>query len=70
MGNANTLAFKLENPSPKLRTRLDNDRRVGSVDMQKSRWFTLELSSGSDLHDAIDWLGLAFDGAGKVRKTK
>jgi hypothetical protein len=69
-GNGNTLAFKIDHPPAGFRSQLDRDPRIGSMDMQKSRWFTLELSCDNDLHDAIDWLGHAYDRAGKAKKAK
>jgi hypothetical protein len=70
MGTANSLAFKLEAPIPAVRTRLDKDSRIGSTQMQKARWFTFELSSDADLHDALDWLGRAYEAAGKSKKSR
>jgi TfoX/Sxy family transcriptional regulator of competence genes len=70
MGTPNTLAFKFESLTPRLRTRLERDRRVGTTEMRASRWQTFELSSNSDLHDALDWLGLAYDAAGKTKKSR
>jgi hypothetical protein len=61
MQTPNTLVFKIENPTPRVRTQLETDRRIGSMNIQKARWFTFELSSDSDLHDALDWLGRAYD---------
>jgi hypothetical protein len=65
METANSLAFKLVSSSPRLMARLRKDHRVGSTQMQKARWFTFELTSDADLHDALDWLGIAYDAAGK-----
>jgi predicted DNA-binding protein (MmcQ/YjbR family) len=66
METANSLVFKVENPSARLRRQLESDRRIGSMDMQKARWFTFELSSDADLHDALDWLGRAYNAAAKL----
>jgi hypothetical protein len=38
--------------------------------MQKARWFAFELSSDTDLHDALDWLGRAYEAAGKSKKSR
>jgi hypothetical protein len=70
MGTANSLAFKLEAPIAAVRTRLDKDSRIGSSQMQKARWFAFELSSDADLHDALDWLGRAYEAAGKSKKLR
>jgi len=37
--------------------------------MQQARWFTFELATDSDLHDALDWLTRAHDAAGKGSKS-
>ncbi len=70
MQTANSLAFKLEAVSRSVRARLENDSRAGSTQMQKVRWFTFELSSDSDLHDALDWLGRSYEAAGKAKKSR
>jgi hypothetical protein len=59
METPNSFVFKIENPTPSLRARLEVDRRVGLMSMRNVRWFTFELSSDADLHDALDWLGQA-----------
>ena len=69
METANSLAFKLEAPGPAVRSRLEKDPRIGSTQMQKARWFTFEISSDADLHDALDWLGRAHEAAGKRKKS-
>jgi hypothetical protein len=68
METANALAFKLESPAPRLLARLKKDPRIGSTQMQKARWFTFELASSADLHDALDWVGRAHEAAGKSKK--
>jgi hypothetical protein len=50
--------------------RIEKDPRIGSTQMQKSRWFTFELSSDADLHDALNWLNRAYDAAGKSNKSR
>lgn len=34
----------------------------------KSCWFTFKMASGSDLHDALEWLSLAYEDSGKKPK--
>lgn len=65
-----SLAFKLEVAAPAVQSRLQKDPRIGFTLMQKTRWFTFELSSGGDLHDALDWLGRAYEAAGKKKKSR
>jgi hypothetical protein len=69
METPNSLAFKLRAPTAALCVRLEKDSRIGSTDMQKTRWFTFELASDADLHDALDWLGRAYETAGKDKKS-
>jgi hypothetical protein len=68
METPNSLVFKLESPPARIRTRLQRDPRVGSTEMQKARWFTFELITATDLRDALDWLGQAYEAAGKIKK--
>jgi hypothetical protein len=68
METATSLAFKLESPGARLLARLRQDPRVGSTQMQRARWFTFELSADTDLRGALDWLGLAYEAAGKASK--
>ena len=66
----NSLMFKLTSTSRDVCARLEKDTRVGSMQMRKARWFTFEISSDADLHDALDWLGRAYSAAGKSKPTK
>ena len=68
METPNSLAFKFDCPTSQFRRRLERDLRIGATHMQKATWFTFEVSSDADLHDALDWLGRAYDAAGKGRK--
>ena len=69
METANSLAFKLDPATRTVRTRLGEDPRVASTQMGKMRWFTFELSSDSDLRTALEWLGAAYEAAGKNKKS-
>jgi len=62
---ANSLAFKLPTANAGIQSRLEKDPRVGYTLMGKTRWFTFELSSDSDLHGALDWIGEAYTATGK-----
>jgi hypothetical protein len=66
METANSFAFKLESLAPRLLARLRQDPRIGSTEMQKARWFTFELTADQDLRQALDWLGRAYEAAGKI----
>jgi len=37
---------------------------------ESARWFTYELRSGSDLHDALFWLEQAYRGGGQGKEIK
>ena len=69
MATANSLAFKLDPATPAVCARLEEDSRVASTQLGKMRWFTFELSSDSDLHTALKWLGAAYEAAGKNKKS-
>ena len=70
MQTPNSLVFKLMTPSVLQRSRIQKDSRIGDMQMQKARWFTFEISSEADLHDALDWLGGAYEAAGKRKSPK
>jgi len=69
METPNALAFRIDTPSAANRARLEKDPRIGSAEIKKARWFTLELSPDTDLHDALDWLGRAYEAAVKSKKS-
>jgi hypothetical protein len=69
METANSLAFKLDSPTRVVRAGLDHDPRITRTHMGKARWFTFELSSDSGLRSAVDWLGMAYEAAGKSKKS-
>jgi len=61
MESPNALAFKLPSTNPRLLARIRKDPRIGATEMQKARWFTFELTCDADLHDALAWLGRAYE---------
>lgn len=63
MDSPNSLAFKLPSASARLLARIRKEPRIGSTEMQKARWFTFELSCDADLHDALEWVGRAYEAA-------
>jgi hypothetical protein len=65
METPNSLVCKFESPNPRLRARLKRDPRIGTMTMQKARWFTFELSTDADLPDALDCLGQAYEAVGR-----
>jgi hypothetical protein len=58
--NASSIAFKLENVTPQMRRKLENDPRIQTTRMKSHRWHTLVLDSGRDLRDALAWLETAY----------
>lgn len=66
---ANSLALKLEAPASDS-LHQDPRIRVWSAESQKARWFTFELSSDADLHDALGWLEQAYEATAKHKKSK
>lgn len=72
METANSLAFKLEEQGPAVLARREQDARIRgwSSPTRKARWFAFELSSDADLHDALEWLGMAYEAAGKNKKLR
>jgi len=70
MKTPNSLAFKLEAPTPSTLTKLRRDPRISATEMQRSRWFTFELTTASDLRDTLRWLWQAHEEAGKKAKRQ
>jgi hypothetical protein len=64
----NSLAFKLESAGSQIRTRLQQDSRVGATEMRKARWFAFALTTAADLRDALEWIGQAYQEAGKSKR--
>lgn|SRR5208282_3230846 len=69
-GTESSFAFKLESQARATRSRLETDERIGSTLMSKTRWYTFELFSDADVHDALDWLALAYEAAGRDKKSR
>ena len=69
LGKGNLLGFRIDDLPAQLKSRLQKDPRVGFFDKDNTRWFTFELSCDADLHAALDWLGDAYEGAAKRRKS-
>ena len=69
-GSGRLLAFRIDGVPDRLKARLEKDPRIGVVDQNNTRWFTFELSCDADLHEALDWLGAAYEAASKRRKSK
>lgn len=63
MGSPSSLAFKLEDASPRLLRCLREESRISTTVMKASRWFVFELAQDSDLNDALAWLSRAYEAA-------
>lgn len=66
----NAVAFRFDAANRATQSLLKNDPRIAAFDKDTTRWFTFELTSDADLHDALDFLGRAFDAAGRRQKSK
>lgn len=66
----NAVALRIDRPNRSMLRLLENDSRIAAFGKNKTRWFTFELSTDSDLHAALDFLGRAFDAAGNRKKNK
>lgn len=66
----NAVAFRILSPERTTQALLRKDPRIAAFDKDKTRWFAFELSTDSDLHDALDFIGRAFDAAGNSKKRK
>ena len=66
----NAVGFRFDSLNRAVKELLEKDTRVAAFDKHKIRWFTFELSTDSDLHDALDYLGHAFDASRRPKKTK
>jgi hypothetical protein len=60
-----TLIFKLEKPSKAVAPRLKSDMRIIEEFGIGTRWYGFRITSNEDLHDAIEWLAIAYEAAGK-----
>jgi hypothetical protein len=71
-GSVKSLAFKLEIRASSASARLKEDSRmrIWSSPLREARWFSFELSSDADIHDALDWLGQAYKAAAMTKKSR
>ena len=66
---SNAVAFRINSANRSLPTQME-DPRIAAFDKDKAHWFTFELSSDGDLHDALQYLGSAFEAARITHKKK
>ena len=67
MGSANAVAFKIVGAPAKIMTQLKRDARISETVMAAAKWFVFEMESEEDLRGALEWLTVAYEGAGKKR---
>jgi hypothetical protein len=80
MDVSNSFAFKVAAPTSRTLTRLSKDYRIRAWSTEASiskaaiskngRWFTFELSSGVDLHEALEWLATAYEAVAKMKTSR
>ena len=65
MGTACSVSFKLPPLTPKLQEQLTRDCRVVGAEERMEKWISFEVSSPTDVTDALEWFGRAYRQAGK-----
>lgn len=63
MHSPNSIIFKFQQPTKTLITALHRDSRISISEMGGAGWQCFELSSDSDLRDALGWLDRAYRAA-------
>jgi hypothetical protein len=64
----NAVAFRINSANRSLQSLAQKDPRISAFDKEKTRWFTFELCTDRDLHDALEYIGRAFEEARISRK--
>ncbi len=73
MDAPNSIGFKIPSSGARLVARARKDVRVHFPEGGHPRWLSFELSSATDLRDAMDWLNQAYEEASpgsEIRKKK
>jgi hypothetical protein len=64
LSTPDSFIFKLDPMPPALLRRARKDRRISSErESPDVTWYSFELNSGDDLHDALWWLNRAYEAA-------
>jgi hypothetical protein len=63
MGSANAVAFKVVGAPAKVMGQMKRDRRIQETTMGSAKWFVFEMENDGDLRGALEWLGVAYEGA-------
>jgi hypothetical protein len=66
----NVVAFRIAAVNRATKSLIDKDPRISPFTGHKTRWFTFEVHADSDLHDALDYLGRAFEAAHRSQKKR
>jgi len=64
MDAADSIAFRFTTRSQRIATRMRNDKRIVAPTAD-AKWISFMIESDSDIHDALNWLELAYREAGK-----
>jgi len=70
MGSANAVAFKVLGAPAKVMTKMKRDARIQETTMGSAKWFVFEMESDGDLRGVLEWLGVAYEGAGVPAKKR
>jgi hypothetical protein len=63
IGSPNAIIFKILDPAPEVRARLESDPQLEISIGKNHKWYSFVLSSPKDLRDAIVWLSEAYEKA-------
>jgi TfoX/Sxy family transcriptional regulator of competence genes len=66
----NAVGFRMHATDHVSQSLIEKDPRIAAFDKDKACWFTFELCCDSDLHDALECLGIAFESARTKKKAK
>ena len=69
LGSPNAVAFKLVDSPAKVMTKMKRDSRIQETVLAAAKWFALEMESDEDLRGVLEWLGLAYEAAGKKGRS-
>lgn len=70
LGSANAVAFKLVGASAKIMGQLKRESRIQETMLAAAKWFVFEMESDKDLRGVLEWLGVAYEAAGKKGAAK
>ena len=65
LGSADAVAFKLMGASAKVMGQLKREVRIQETMLAAAKWYVFEMESEEDLRGVLEWLGVAYEAAGK-----